>query len=56
MLIPIINLVVGGALIIGGAMGELTFFGTNSTTAAIAVGAAIAALGIYQLIQNARGR
>jgi hypothetical protein len=56
VLIPIINIVVGGALAIGGAMGELTFFGTGSTGAAVAIGAAIAGLGVIQLVRAARRR
>lgn len=56
MLVPIINIAVGAALIVGGAMGELTFIGTNSSAAAIAIGAVIAGIGVIQLVRGARRR
>jgi hypothetical protein len=52
----IANIVVGAALAVGGATGELVFFGTDSSTATIAIGAVIAAIGVIQLVREARRR
>jgi hypothetical protein len=56
MLVPVINLLIGAALIVGGATGRLALFGTSSTGAAVAVGGVIAAFGLYQLVSAMRRR
>lgn len=56
MLIPLLNIAAGAALAIGGATGHLTFIGTGSHTALIAVGAVVAGIGVIQLVRAARGR
>ncbi len=56
MVVPIINILLGSALVVGGATGRLALFGTSSTTAAVVVGALIAAFGLYQLIAAMRER
>jgi uncharacterized membrane protein HdeD (DUF308 family) len=56
MVIPILNILVGVAMIIGGASGQLALFGTSSTTAVMAVGAVVAVIGVLQLVRNLRGR
>lgn len=56
MLIPLINIAVGAALFVGGAMGELTFIGTNSSAAAMAIGGIIAGIGVIQMVRAARRR
>ena len=54
MLVPILNIALGVAMIIGGASGRLALFGTGSGTALIVVGAVCAALGVFQLIRATR--
>lgn len=54
MLVPILNIVLGVAMVIGGASGRLALFGTGSGTALMVVGAVCAALGVFQLIRAAR--
>ena len=54
MFVPILNIALGIAMILGGASGRLALFGTGSGAALIAVGAVCAALGVYQLIRAAR--
>lgn len=56
MLVPVLNIALGAAMIIGGASGRLALFGTGSGTALVVVGAVCAALGVYQLIRAARSR
>ena len=56
MLVPILNIVLGVAMIVGGASGRLALLGTGSGSALIAVGGVCAALGVYQLIRAARAR
>ena len=56
VLVPILNIVLGAAMIIGGASGRLALFGTGSGTALMVVGAICAALGVYQVIRAARAR
>ena len=56
MLVPILNIVLGAAMIIGGASGRLALFGTGSGTALVVVGAVCAALGIFQAVRTARAR
>ena len=50
----IINIVIGVALIGAGLSGKFVLFGTSSGTLLSVVGAAIAAMGIYQLIRSRR--
>ncbi len=54
MLVPILNIVLGVAMIIGGASGRLALFGTGSGTALMVVGAVCAALGLFQVVRAAR--
>ena len=56
MLVPVLNIVLGAAMIIGGASGRLALFGTGSGTALMVVGAICTALGVYQVIRAARAR
>lgn len=56
MLVPVLNIVLGVAMVIGGASGRLALFGTGSGTALVVVGAVCAALGVFQLIRAARAR
>ena len=56
MLVPILNIVLGAAMIIGGASGRLALLGTGSGTALMVVGGVCAALGVFQLIRAARAR
>ena len=55
MLVPILNIVLGVAMVIGGATGQLSLLGTGSSTALIVVGAICAVLGGYQLLRARRG-
>jgi hypothetical protein len=52
----IFNILMGVGAIIGGLSGKLTLFGTQSSTALVVLGGGIAALGVWQLIRNQRGR
>ena len=54
MLVPILNTLLGVAMVIGGASGRLALFGTGSGTALVVVGAVCAAIGVVQLIRAAR--
>jgi hypothetical protein len=54
VLVPILNIVLGVAMIIGGASGRLALFGTGSGTALMVVGAVCAALGVFQVVRAAR--
>ena len=54
MLVPILNIVLGVAMIIGGASGRLALLGTGSGTALVVVGAVCAALGLFQVVRAAR--
>ena len=56
MLVPILNILVGAALIVGGATRTLALFGTNSSTALVVVGGVIAVIGAYQLVRSLQGR
>lgn len=51
MVIPILNILAGVALVLGGVSGRLALFGTNSSGAIMAVGGVIAAIGIFQLVR-----
>ena len=46
MFVPLLNVALGVAMIVGGVSGELALFGTGSSTA----------LGVFQLVRAARGR
>ncbi len=46
------NLVFGLASIAAGASGRFYFIGTHSSTALLAVGGALAALGVYQIARS----
>jgi len=48
-LVPIINIVVGVACIVGGATGKLALFGTNSGVAMMVAGSVGVGLGVFQL-------
>jgi hypothetical protein len=48
------NLIIGVLAILAGLSGRFTLIGTHSSTALYVVGACIAALGVYQLVRNAR--
>jgi predicted phage tail protein len=52
----IINLLIGGLLFAAGASGRFALIGTHSTTALAAIGAAVAAYGIFQLIRSSAQR
>jgi hypothetical protein len=54
VLVPILNIVLGAAMVIGGASGRLALLGTGSGTALMVVGAVCAALGLFQLIRAVR--
>jgi len=54
--VPILNILLGVAMIVGGASGRLALFGTGSGTALMVVGGVCAAIGVYQLIRAARAR
>ncbi len=45
------NLLFGLAALAAGASGQFHFIGTNSSTLLMAVGGAIAAFGVYQLVR-----
>ncbi|HUS68410.1 MAG TPA: hypothetical protein VMZ28_27940 [Kofleriaceae bacterium] len=54
MFVPILNIVLGIAMVVGGATGQLALLGTSSSTALVVVGAVCAGLGVYQLIRATR--
>ncbi len=54
MLVPILNIVLGIAMVVGGATGQLALLGTSSSTALVIVGAVCAGLGVYQLVRVTR--
>lgn len=56
MLVPILNILLGVAMVIGGASGKLALLGTSSGPALMVVGGVCAAIGVYQLIRAARAR
>ena len=56
MTTAILNIVVGVALVLAGASGRFTLFGTNSGTALMAVGGVIIVIGIYQLVKTMKTR
>ncbi len=54
MFVPILNIALGIAMVLGGISGQLALFGTGSSGALVAVGAVVVVLGIYQLIRAIR--
>jgi hypothetical protein len=48
----IINIVLGGVMIAGGATGKLVLIGTSSSTAIMVVGAVLVALGGYRIFKS----
>jgi hypothetical protein len=56
MAIPILNILIGAALIFGGASGRLALLGTDSTSAIVVVGAIVIAIGIFQLVRSMQNR
>ena len=56
MFVPILNILLGVAMIVGGASGRLALLGTGSGTALMVVGGVCAVIGVYQLIRAARAR
>ncbi len=51
MVIPILNILVGAALVFGGATGKVALLGTDNSTAIMVVGGVVILIGIYQLIR-----
>ena len=56
MFVPILNIVLGIAMVVGGATGQLALIGTRNSTALIVVGVICAALGVWQLVRASRRR
>lgn len=56
MFVPILNILIGAGLAVGGLTGKLALFGTSSPTAAAVVGGAIALFGAVQLVRAMRER
>lgn len=52
----IANILIGGGLVYGGLSGELVLRGTDSGPLLALVGAALAAYGLYQLVQVMRAK
>lgn len=52
----IFNIAIGAAMLLGGLSGKLALFGTSSSSLLAALGGAVAALGVYQLVSHLRGR
>jgi hypothetical protein len=50
----ILNILIGGGLVIAGLSGNLVLKGTNSGPLLALVGAALGAFGIYQLVRASR--
>ncbi len=50
MLRGAIRLILGGVMIVGGATGQLTFRGTNSTGPLIGLGVLLCALGVWNIV------
>lgn len=48
----LLNILVGGVFVAGGASGEMVLIGTDSSGALIAVGLAIAAFGVVQMLRG----
>ena len=54
MLVPIINVVLGLILIVGGASGELGLLGSSSQTVPVIAGVAITIYGVIQVVREVR--
>ena len=54
MFVPILNIALGVAMVLGGVSGQLSLLGTGSPAALVAVGAVVAALGVFQLVRAIR--
>ena len=54
MFVPVLNIVLGIAMVVGGATGQLALLGTSSSPALVAVGAVCAGLGVFQLVRAMR--
>ena len=54
MFVPILNIALGIAMVLGGVSGQLSLLGTGSPAALVAVGAVVAALGVFQLVRAIR--
>jgi hypothetical protein len=54
--VPILNIALGLAMVLGGLTGWLALFGTGSSMALVVVGAICAALGVVQLVRASRAR
>ncbi len=52
--IPVLNIVIGVAVIVGGATGKMSLLGTRSPEALMAVGGVLAAVGVFQLVRAMR--
>ena len=47
--IPIINILVGAACIVGGVTGKLSLFGTSSSVGVVVAGSIGVGMGVFQL-------
>jgi hypothetical protein len=56
MLVPIVNILLGVAAVVAGASGQFSLAGTHNPELLLFAGAAVAALGFFQLIRAMRGR
>jgi hypothetical protein len=52
MFVPILNILIGAAMVLGGASGHLALLGTGSSTAIMVVGGVVIALGVFQLVRS----
>jgi hypothetical protein len=48
----ILNIIIGGAFIVGGLTGKLALIGTNSGIALAVLGVGLVGLGIYRLVKQ----
>lgn len=49
--VPVLNIVLGGVMVVGGLTGQLALLGTHSSTALVIAGVICAALGVFQLVR-----
>jgi hypothetical protein len=54
MFVPVLNILFGVAMILAGASGRFAFLGTDSPVLLMAIGGAVAGLGVFQLVRHAR--
>jgi hypothetical protein len=52
----IVNLILGGLFIVGGASGQLVFIGTQSSIAILAFGVVLVGLGVYRIVKARTAR